>query len=124
MSIENNEEKKNLSFWNIILLILFWWVKAIIFIFKCIFEGFLSSDNESTKKSASTKNNTKQKKKGKMTAYDILLARGYSEKEASRVIRNCQRDLEMAMDDGAMEELEDIVVEDLGVDSSHVEELI
>lgn len=123
MSIDNNEKNKNLSFGDIILLILFWWVLAIIFIFKCIFEGFFSGENKPPKKT-NMKNNTKPKKKGKMTAYDILLARGYSEKEASRAIRNCQRDLEMAMDDGTMEELEDIVVEDLGVDSSHVEELI
>lgn len=64
------------------------------------------------------------KKKRRMTAYEILLERGYSEKQAAKAVRNCQRDLEMAMDDGAMEELEDIVVEDLGIDPRYVEDLI
>ena len=67
---------------------------------------------------------TKNKRKGRMTAYEILLERGYTEKQAAKAIRNCQCDLEMAMDDGAMEELEDIVVEDLGIDSRYVDDLI
>ena len=62
--------------------------------------------------------------KKKMTPLDILMARGLSEKEAIKAIRNCQRNLEMAMDDGAMEELEDIVEEDLGIDSSYLKYLI
>ena len=62
--------------------------------------------------------------KKKMTPLDILMARGMSEKEAIKAIRNCKRDLEMAMDDGAMEELEDIVEEDLGIDSSYLKYLI
>lgn len=63
-------------------------------------------------------------KKKRMSVYDILIARGYTEKQAIKAIKNCQRDLEMAMDDGCMEELEDIVVEDLGIDSRYVDELI
>lgn len=129
MDSENKEKKTEFrnanTLWTIIVGIFIFVLKMVFGIFKAIFEGFFSTNKgtEDSNQMVSQKK-PKKKKKGKMTAYEILLERGYSEQQAAKAIRNCQRDLEMAMDDGAMEELEDIVVEDLGIDSSYVDELI
>lgn len=70
-------------------------------------------------------NKTSKQRKRKPTLTEILMERdGITEREANKRIARCKRDLDAAMDDGSMDELEDIVREKLGVDSSYTDWLI